>query len=88
MSMESVAGRDSRRSLRGRIGHVVGEDDGVGRCLLCCCVQLRVEDFGMRTQGRTDLDGLNGAEEEGQRGSGEDEAVGWRDGEYDWGGHC
>jgi hypothetical protein len=41
----------------------------------------------MRIQGRADVDGLSGAEDEGQRGSEEDEAVGCRDGEHDWGRH-
>jgi hypothetical protein len=47
-----------------------------------------VEDFGTQIQGRADVDGLNGAEDEGQRGDEEDEAVGGRDRERDWGGHC
>jgi hypothetical protein len=63
------------------------EDDEIGRCLLGCCAQLRVEVFGMRTQGRADVDGLN-AEDEGQRGGDEEEAVGWGDGEHNWGSCC
>jgi hypothetical protein len=74
--------------LRGRVGHSCRQRRR-GRPLLAGLLRrVWVEDFGTQIQGRADVDGLNGAEDEGQRGDEEDEAVGGRDRERDWGGHC
>ena len=71
----------------GALGAVVGKDDRVGRCLFGRGRELRIEDLCTGTEGRTDVDGLDGAEDKGRGCGKKDHTVGGRNWEQDGGGH-